>query len=212
MMPPARHLGRLKASLDSCDPVYWDGLVGRAAWQRVVNNIKTASKLTVTSVTYTLTAENYRQAGEFIRWARQELPDIYALFFSVYKGNRPRFQFAGDDIDTFFATVYPEMCELLDEESLALLQETLTNKQRMIAGVRFPDNNLDEPCYLSMSERVISPTGEESFCSHLYRDGVTGNDVAKCGKCQYGCNQRLVDFNNLVSRQLLDKRLKCGML
>jgi len=90
----------------------------------------------------------------------------------------------------------------LNEESRALLNETLNEKFRLIEGVRFPNNDLSQPCYLSMSERVYSPEGEESNCSHLYRDGITGTGSAKCSKCQYGCNQRLVDFNNLVHLNL----------
>ena len=203
LMPPAAHIRRLKVSLDSPNPVEWNRLVGvPGAWSRVVKNIQRASKMTTTSITYTLTRENYRDAPRFIRSTHNLFPDIYALFFSVYKGTNERFVFQDEDIDKFFNHVVPEMKELLDAESLALLCETMGNKQRLIAGVRFPDNNLAEPCYLSMSERVIAPDGTESFCSHLYRDGIKGTKAIKCAKCLYGCNQRLVDFNNIVSRRL----------
>jgi len=202
-MPPAGAVQRLKVSLDSTDPEYWDKLVGvPGAWNQVVRNIQEASKLAVTSVTYTLTKENYRKAPDFIRFANNAFPHLYATFFSVYKGTNERFVFTDEDIDVFFNSVIPEMKAYLDEESLALLCETIGNKQRLIAGVRFPNNNLDEPCYLSMSERVIDPSGEEYHCSHLYRDGIKTNDNAKCAKCQYGCNQRLVDFNNVVAGRL----------
>jgi MoaA/NifB/PqqE/SkfB family radical SAM enzyme len=199
---PPKNIRRLKVSLDSTDAAYWNDLVGVKAWQRVVDNIKEASKETVTSITYTLTAENYWQAPRFIRFANAEFPDLYAQFFSVYKGDHPRFVFKDDDIDDFFDRVVPEAESVLHMESLALLRETMGNKQRLIAGVRFPDNNLDEPCYISMSERVIGPDGKESACSHLYRDGIKGVSNDKCSKCQYGCNQRLVDFNNIVSEKL----------
>lgn len=202
VMPPYNAVQRLKVSLDSCDKEYWNTLVGREAFDTVVENIKVASRHTVTSITYTLTRENYQEAPKFIEFANREFPDIYALFFSVYKGTNARFVFADSDIDEFFKRTVPRMYELLGEESRALLQETLVNKQRLIAGVRFPTNDLSQPCYLSMSERVISPSGEEFTCSHLYRDGLQGHGVRKCGNCLYGCNQRLVDFNNLVARQL----------
>jgi MoaA/NifB/PqqE/SkfB family radical SAM enzyme len=203
--PPSRHVKRLKVSLDSCDERYWNKLVGREAWRTVVDNIAEASEHTVTSITYTLTAENYWQAPDFVKFARQEFPSLYALFFSVYKGDEPRFKFGPIEIADFFERVYPCLEATLDKESLALMRETLGEKQRLIAGVRFPENNLAEPCYISMSERVIGPDGVESFCSHLYRDGIVGTGSKKCSKCAYGCNQRLVDFNNLVSSRLDDR-------
>jgi sulfatase maturation enzyme AslB (radical SAM superfamily) len=202
IMPPYRHVKRLKVSLDSPDEKYWNKLVGHNAWRTVVDNIAEASEHTVTSITYTLTAENYWQALDFSKFARQEFPSLYALFFSVYKGDNLRFKFAPGQIDDFFERVYPCLLEGLDKESGALMRETLSEKRRLLAGVRFPENNLDEPCYISMSERVIGPDGVESFCSHLYRDGIIGTGSKKCSKCAYGCNQRLVDFNNLVASRL----------
>jgi len=200
--PPSRHIKRLKVSLDSADERYWNHLVGRKAWRTVVDNIAEASEHTVTSITYTLTADNYWQAPDFVEFARAKFPSLYAIFFSVYKGDEPRFKFGPVEINDFFKYVYPALTFTLDKESLALMRETLGEKQRLIAGVRFPENNLDEPCYISMSERVIGPDGVESFCSHLYRDGITGTGSKKCSKCAYGCNQRLVDFNNLVAGRL----------
>jgi MoaA/NifB/PqqE/SkfB family radical SAM enzyme len=202
IMPPAAHVKRLKVSLDSDNEVYWDNLVGRTAWRRVCQNIQRASEQTVTSITYTLPAENYRDAPRFIQFANVVFPHLYALFFSVYKGTHPRFVFQPKHIDDFFESIVPKMESAMDKESLALFKETIGNKLRLIAGVRFPDNDLSQPCYLSMSERVISPSGEEFACSHLYRDGIKGIGVRKCGNCLYGCNQRLVDFNNLVASKL----------
>jgi hypothetical protein len=94
------------------------------------------------------------------------------------------------------------MKSLLTEESLALLCETLNEKCRLIAGIRFPDNDISKPCYLSMSERVISAGGEEFTCSHLYRDKILCKEAVKHQKCLYGCNQRLVDFNKGVEEEL----------
>ena len=61
---------------------------------------------------------------------------------------------------------------------------------------------MNSKCYLSMSERVISPSGQESFCSHLYRDGIMNTEPNKHEKCKYGCNQRLVKFNEEVAFRL----------
>lgn len=199
LQPPARHIQRLKVSLDSCNPGYWDRLVGvPGAFDQVVKNIKLACKQTVTSITYTLTADNYTQAPQFIEFANREFPGLYAIFFSVYKGTNSRFKFAAWDIDRLFEVTIPAMKARLNDESAALLQETMDERRRLIEGVRFPDNNLDAPCYLSMSERVYGPNGVESNCSHLYRDGIIGTGSKKCSKCQYGCNQRLVQFNKLA--------------
>jgi MoaA/NifB/PqqE/SkfB family radical SAM enzyme len=202
IMPPSPVLRRLKVSLDSCQRDYWDELVGRVAFDRVVDNIKQASKQTVTTVTYTVTGENYSQILPFILFAARELPDLYAIFFSIYKSENPRYTFTRDDIDNFFDHIIPAMKQLLNAESVALLNETMSEKQRLVAGVRFPENDLLEPCYLSMSERVIAPDGSEYACSHLYRDGIHCTTGAKHTKCLYGCNQRLVDFNRIVSDNL----------
>ncbi len=202
IMPPYRHLKCLKVSLDSCNKVYWNQLVDRKAWSTVVDNIAEASEHTRTALTYTLTAENYRQASDFVNFARVEFPSLYAIYFSVYKGDNLRFKFAPGQSDDFFERVYPCLLEALDKESRALMRETLIEERKLLAGVRYPENNLDEPCYISMSERVIAPDGVESFCSHLFRDGIIGTGSKKCKKCTYGCNQRFVDFNNLVASRL----------
>jgi sulfatase maturation enzyme AslB (radical SAM superfamily) len=209
IMPPASSIRRLKVSLDSCQRDYWNELVGRPAFDRVIANIQAASKQTVTSITYTLTKENYKAAPEFVRFANATFPDLYALFFSSYKGTNPRFVFTGDEIENFFGIVMPELDKLLSEESRALLHETLGDKLRLIAGTRFPQNDLSEPCYLSMTERVIAPDGNEYACSHLYRDGILTQIPEKHERCLYGCNQRLVDFNKCASERLKERCNEC---
>jgi hypothetical protein len=89
----------------------------------------------------------------------------------------------------------------LDEESKALFNETVQEKFRIMQGVRFPEN-IGDRCYLSLSERVFSPSGEMSACSHLYRDGIRNKPGEKHEKCKYGCNRRLVNFNEIVNDQL----------
>jgi MoaA/NifB/PqqE/SkfB family radical SAM enzyme len=199
--PPSKSIQRLKVSLDSCNSEYWNGLVGRNAFDTVVKNIQEAIPNTVTSITYTLTRENYQKAPEFIKFANIEFPGLYALFFSVYKGTNPLYVFTDEDVNRMFDVVIPEMETLLGEESLALLRETLDEKRRLIAGVRFPQN-AKNPCYLSMSERVIAPDGSQQLCSHLYRDGIKQLTPEKHEKCLYGCNRRLVDFNLEVEKSL----------
>lgn len=204
--PPARKLKRLKASLDSCNGTYWNKLVGRNAFDKVISNIRDASKETVTSITYTLTNENYRHAVEFARFANETFPNLYAVFFSVYKGANPAFAMVEASANAFFDNVLPDLLEELHGESRALLEETIDEKLRIIQGVRFPQNLDRAPCYISMSERVVDPSGKESTCSHLYRDGVVNMESVKHKKCVYGCNRRLVQFNEIVhSRLALNK-------
>jgi MoaA/NifB/PqqE/SkfB family radical SAM enzyme len=202
VMPPAYCVKRLKVSLDSHDREYWNSLVGRVAHARVVENIRRASEQTVTSITYTLTHETMYQAAEFVDFANTQFPKLYAIFFSVYKGTDPRFVLTPHDADVLFDKVIPVVLERLNLESQALLQETLDEKRRLISGVRFPENLVDEPCYLAMSERVIAVDGSEYKCSHLYRDNVHCVDGKRHPSCAYGCNRRLVEFNTCVSERL----------
>jgi hypothetical protein len=69
-------------------------------------------------------------------------------------------------------------------------------------GDRFPENDISKRCYLSLSERVFLPNGIMSGCSHLIRDGVKVDPGIKDAKCKYGCNRRLVAFNQLVENSL----------
>ena len=180
--PPYKSVKRLKISLDSNDPEYWNALVGRLdAFERVVKNIK----------------ESIPQAVDFAKFAKASFPGLYALFFSVYKGCQPDFAISKDIADDIFDKVLPELRKELAEESLSLLSETLDEKRRLIQGVRF-DQDVNEKCYISMSERVFSPDGKESCC----RDGIMSLDSVKHEKCKYGCNQRLVQFNREVSAKV----------
>ena len=200
--PPSAFIKRLKVSLDSTDAAYWNKLVGRKdAFEKVVANIKSAIPNTVVSITYTLTKENYKNTPVFARFVKEEFPCLYATFFSVYKGNNPRFALTNEDADIFFTETIPELKKELNEESVNLIRETIDEKRRLIQGVRFAQN-INNKCYLSMSERVISPSGDEYTCSHLYRDGILNKEPIKHQKCLCGCNQRLVQFNNEVEKRL----------
>jgi len=203
--PPAESVKRLKISLDHWDAEQWDAEVGvTGAFKRVVENIKRASAHTVTSITFTMNHQNFREAAFFGRWAQNTFTDLYAIFYSVYKGTNPRYAFTEDDVETFFTQVKPAMEYALEPESLALLQETIDEKVRLLQGVRFPQNSAGT-CYLSMSERVVDPSGEEFSCSHLYRDGIRDLTTQKHEKCLYGCNRRLTMFNELVEKELCER-------
>ena len=200
---PPRNIQRLKVSLDSHDMDYFDSIVQvKGAFNKVISNVKDSCKRTITTLTCTLTRENYTQAPDFMKWCRSTFPDLYAVFFSVYKGASPRFVFTGNDADIFFNKVMPELEKQMDKESLALIHETIDEKSRIMQGARFPENDKTEPCFISMSERVIDANGHEWNCSHLYRDGILQADNQKHDKCLYGCNRRLVAFNQEVQRQL----------
>ena len=144
--------------------------------------------------------QTYLQTPELARFIFKTFPKIYALFFSVYKGNNPNFILSQQDIDSFYNDIRPKL--ELNNESLELLNETIDSKFRIEQGIRFPDNNIEEPCYLSMSERVIGVCGNEFTCSHLYRDGIFQIEPIKHKRCLYGCNTRLVKFNNDISKGL----------
>ena len=205
VLPPAKHVKRLKLSLDHFDAVKWNEIVGVKAFDRVVKNIKIASQQTITSLTYTLTKENYKNVVEFARFSNKEFPHLYAQFFSTYKGNNPVYAFTNEDAEDLFLNVLPTLKKELTTESLALLEETLDEKRRLFQGVRFIENS-GNVCYLSMTEKVFSPEGKEYTCSHLYRDGVFLSEPGMHEKCKYGCNRRLVKFNEEVQQKLKEKR------
>ena len=201
--PPAESVKRLKISLDSNDAEYWNNLVGRKyAFEKVVDNIKYSIPKTVVSLIYTVTKQNFRNTVNFAKFCEKEFPGLYAIFFSVYKGRNENFLLSNGEIDEFFDDIIPELLPCLNEESQHLLNETIDEKRRLIQGVRFEQKNTNGICYLSMSERVFSPNGNEYTCSHLYRDKIFMNKPIKHDKCKYGCNQRLVCFNNEVERIL----------
>ncbi len=202
VLTPPTFVKRLKVSLDSANADFWNDLVGRrGAFEKVVNNIKNAIPTTVVSITFTMSKANYKEIPRFIKYTRKEFSGLYALFFSVYKGTNPEFAITDEVANDFFTNIKPIMDAELDEESRNLLNETMDEKMRVMQGVRFPENN-NGVCYLSLSERVYRHDGTESACSHLFRDGILNRPGEKHEKCNYGCNRRLVAFNELVERKL----------
>lgn len=206
VLPPSKFIKRLKISLDSHLSAYWNKLVGKNAFDRVVANIKQCIPNTPVSVTFTMTKENYKTIPDFISFAQKEFIGVYALFFSVYKGTNERFCFNNDDAHDFFFNIKPKMDEMLDDESKALLNETIDEKMRVIQGVRFPENEYNK-CYLSLSERVFTPDGSVFGCSHLFRDKVFVKPGTKHERCKYGCNRRLVSFNQLVDAKIKEQKV-----
>lgn len=201
--PPADSLKRIKVSLDSHNAEYWNALVNRSdAFDRVVDNIKYASKRAVTTITCTLNHENFRDVVPFIQFCQRTFPDLYAIFFSIYKGTNERFMITNSDANEIFDEYVPIMLRILDNESASLLHETVDEKRRLTQGVRFEMNESSGRCYLSMSERVVDPSGFQYTCSHLYRDGIKMMSPMKHPKCQYGCNRRLCAFNEEVEKRL----------
>ena len=198
-----RNVQRLKVSLDSCKEQDFDKLVHvRGAFQHVVANIKECSPRVVTSITCVLSKQTYAQAPEFMRFVRREFPDLYAVFFSCYKGNNPEFAMTQENADQFFDVIRPQLEAEMDKESLELFRETATEKFRVFGKERFPENTTGALCYLSMSERVYNHRGEQFRCSHLFRDQVFNCDSQIQLACRSGCNRRLVQFNEEVARRL----------
>lgn len=203
--PPSKSVKRLKVSLDSTDSEEWNNIVGRKdAWETVVKNIKEACSETVVSITYTLSKKTFRDSVNFAKFCAKEFPGLYAIFFSVYKGDNPEYRFSNEDVDEFYGDVMPRLIQELDDESKSLILETIDEKRRIMEGIRFEQNSTSGTCHLSMSEMVFAPNGEQSRCSHLYRDGIMLDSPVKHDKCKYGCNRRLVAFNEEVCSRLGD--------
>lgn len=225
---------RLKVSLDSYKASYFDDLVGiPGSFDKVFNNLKKVSEMhslvrPITSITYTMTHENYTHIPEFLRMYYSEFPGLYAVFFSTYKGTNERFKFTSEDIYDIVHNIKPQIESIMDEygdtESKFLFNAS-HDETTFADDIRFEDNKTI-PCYLQLSELVVNEAGDISNCSHLFRDGVghTGLNLKdgslkdlfaqakqQCGlkvmsdKCLYGCNKKLVTFNKEVQTKLKEK-------
>ncbi len=222
---------RLKVSLDSHNSKYFDNLVGRKnSYQTVINNLVKIDTLPkelrpLVSITYTITKENYKTIPEFLKMYYGTFIHFYAVFFSLYKGNNPRFVLDENDERYFFENIVPKMNDIWktmgDKESKALFEGSyfngcFDNKER------FPENK-EVPCYINLSELTINENGDIWNCSHLFRDGVGQvkslnikdmhlKDVFKqakknvslflSDKCLYGCNKKLITFNEMVVKEI----------
>jgi len=187
-----RRLWRYKTSLDDYDEDRWNELVGGKFFLRVVNNIKIVTKeVKYTSVSFTATHNNASRFSKFIDFCNKEFPDLYSISVSFFKGIGENV-LSQDDIDNLFKDATK-----LNKVSQQVFFETHSTK-----GNYFPEN-LQVPCYLAMSERLIDEYGREFYCSHLFRDHVIppGNP-GKDPNCVTGCNARFHKFNQLVHKDL----------
>jgi len=107
-LAPPKNIKRLKVSLDTQYKDYFNFLIGVNfnAFDSVVENIRQACKNTVVSITYTLTKENHKDSVEFAKWALKQFPGLYAVFFSVYKGDNKRFKFDDLSVKVFLIRCY----------------------------------------------------------------------------------------------------------
>lgn len=198
---PPYNIKRLKVSLDTFDRNKFKEITQIDGFDKVMKNIKEATNYTLVSITYVLSKKTYREAPKFMRFCRSEFPKLYAVFFSCYKGNHPEFVMNNKEIDEFWSQTRFDLEQFMDKESLWLFRNTLDEKRRIIQGSRFPENK-QGICYLSMSERIYDYSGNVSNCSHLYRDKVCRLTNNKESVCTYGCNRKLVRFNQDVLSQL----------
>lgn len=197
LIKPPKNIKRLKASLDTMDKNKFKKITGVDGFNRVIDNIKNATKSTLVSITYVLSKQTYLDAPKFMEFARNNFPKLYAVFFSIYKGNDRTWVMDKNDVNIFFNETIEKLESAMDKESLWLFKNTIDEKRRILQGIRFPENK-EGICYLSMSEKVYDYNKKESNCSHLYRDGICRNTFEKVDKCQYGCNRKLVMFNQAI--------------
>jgi MoaA/NifB/PqqE/SkfB family radical SAM enzyme len=213
-------INRLKTSLDTKDKDYFENIVGRKnSYDRVINNfwtLESYGKNLNTSVTYTLTRDNYQKLPAFLGWYYNNLPKLYGVFFSEYKGTHPDFLWRESDIGVFWEFIVPKVKSTFiangDKESLWLFEHSY--RENSLSKIRFPENHT-MPCYISQSELCINEVGDCWRCSHLYRDKIpsTGlnikdhslSDIHKLLKrqqtdkcCLNGCNLKFVCFNQDV--------------
>jgi MoaA/NifB/PqqE/SkfB family radical SAM enzyme len=173
---------RLKVSLDSASPEYFNNIVRRknafevvtANLDRLHKEIELGNTDTVLSLTYTVTKENYRHIPEFLEMYEQRWPLFYATFFSSYKGTNPRFVLDADDTAHLFNAIVPKLDKITqaygDSETYNLFHSSHEPRTFKIAN-RFPEVNAT-PCFLQLSEFVVDEEGDLSNCSHLFRDNA----------------------------------------
>lgn len=187
---------RLKTSLDDTNADRWNETTGGNHFDKVVENIAKATEIVkYSSVCYTATHESASRLPEFIKFCKWNFPKLFSISVSFYKGNNPKLVLDKSDISLLF-----DAAKLMNPVSKEVFMQTHSKN-----GNNFPEN-LNIPCYLSLSERLIDENGTEYFCSHLFRDHVTppGNP-GKDPHCVTGCNQRFSKYNKYVHEQLAKK-------
>lgn len=202
----------------------------KLAYERVTENLDHVHQLiedgktnTIVSITFTVTRENYLHIPAFLEMYHKRWPKFYATFFSSYKGMNERFAFKLDDIERLFSEIVPQINRMTEEAGdteTRFLFHASHSPSTFVDDTRFPDNRV-LPCHLQLSELVVDEDGEIHNCSHLFRDKVPGTGLnLKDGplwelfekakrnvsayplsdKCLYGCNKKLVTFNQVVEK------------
>jgi sulfatase maturation enzyme AslB (radical SAM superfamily) len=196
-LPPddiLRILFRVKTSLDDYHADRWNDLVGGDFFDKVVANIKRAIGLTKhVSVSYTATHKNAHRFDNFIRFCQDQFPGLFSISASFYKGDGDsELALTSEDLELLF-----EHADFLDPVSKQIFHATHNIKKN-----EWPEN-IEIPCYLSMSERLFDEFGREFYCSHLFRDGVTPPGRPGLDHhCVTGCNARFYKFNKQIHDEL----------
>jgi len=223
---------RIKVSLDTCNELDFDSTTCvRRSFKNVISNLRylhdniILDGHPVVSITNTVTRKNYKTIPAFLDFYYKNFPAFYAVFFSSYKGRNTEFEFSKDDIEILFNDIVPvmdmKMSKNKDTES-KLLFHSSHDKKTFSCCDRFPENKYTR-CYIQLSEMLIDSIGDIYNCSHLFRDGrgKTGlnicddhigilhkisknnqSNIPISDKCLYGCNKKLVSFNEAVESYL----------
>jgi len=179
---------RLKTSFDTYRPQL----------SKIWSNIIAVSKMVEhTSVCFTATHNNVDKAQAFVDLCKTEAPDLYSIAISFYKGSDRNMILTSKDISKLF-----EVSETMDPISNWVFMET-----HSISGNYFPEN-LNIPCYLSMTERLIDEKGDEYYCSHLFRDKVLPPGFpGKDSHCVTGCNAKFRSYNKIIHELLIKEKV-----
>lgn len=180
---------RIKTSLDDYNADRWDKVVGGNYFDRVVENIRYCSDICPnTSVSFTATHLNVDRLPDFIDYCKEKFPNLYSLSVSFVKGGNKNTILTQEDVDKLYISA-----EKMDTRSKNLFHTTHSTR-----GNNFPEN-IQIPCYLSLTERLYDEYGREFYCSHLFRDKV--DPPGRPGKdphCVSGCNARFYKFNKKI--------------
>lgn len=187
-------LFRIKTSLDDYNAERWNQLVGGNYFEKVIANIKEAICYTkYVSISYTATHQNASRFERFIEFCQDNFPNIYSVSASFFKGDGDM-ALTKDDVAILFKA----------SEKLNPISKHIFDTTHHRNGNYFPEN-IQIPCYLSMTERLYDEYGREFYCSHLFRDhvappGKPGNDP----HCVSGCNARFNNFNRIIHQEVME--------
>ena len=184
---------RVKTSLDDYNALRWNELTGGNHFNRVVSNIKIVTEnVPYVSICFTATHQSIDRLPKFLDFCYANFPLLSSISVSFYKGNAKDLKLTQEDVDRLY-----EISDYMDVKSKSLFEET-HHKQ----GNYYPEN-LEVPCYLSMTERLYDEYGREFYCSHLFRDHVKPpGQPGKDSHCVTGCNARFYKYNQMVHHEI----------